>query len=69
MKFILWTKLRAIQRRSYGLRDDEYLRLKILTSMLPDQKFSGVCPHEYAKSQYFNLMSTDLAFQYSEEAG
>ena len=30
------TKIRIIQRRSYGLRDEEYLRLKILTSMLPD---------------------------------
>ena len=28
-------KIRVIQRRSYGLRDEEYLRLKILTSMLP----------------------------------
>jgi transposase len=28
-------KIRAIQRRAYGLRDEEYLRLKILTSMHP----------------------------------
>jgi transposase len=28
-------KIRVIQRRSYGLRDKEYLRLKILTCMLP----------------------------------
>lgn len=28
-------KIRAIQRRAYGLRDEEYLRLKILTSTLP----------------------------------
>jgi transposase len=28
-------KIRVIQRRAYGLRDEEYLRLKILTSMLP----------------------------------
>ena len=27
-------KIRVIQRRAYGLRDEEYLRLKILTSML-----------------------------------
>jgi hypothetical protein len=26
----------VIQRRSYGLRDEEYLRLKILTCMLPE---------------------------------
>ena len=27
-------KIRVIQRRAYGLRDEEYLRLKILTAML-----------------------------------
>jgi len=26
----------VIQRRAYGLRDEEYLRLKILTCMLPE---------------------------------
>lgn len=29
-------KIRVIQRRAYGLRDEEYLRLKILTCMLTD---------------------------------
>jgi transposase len=29
-------KIRVIQRRAYGLRDEEYLRLKILACMLPD---------------------------------
>ena len=28
-------KIRVIQRRAYGLRDEEYLRLKFLTCMLP----------------------------------
>src|SRR6202051_2311192 len=28
-------KIRVFQRRAYGLRDDEYLRLKVLTCMLP----------------------------------
>jgi transposase len=28
-------KIRVIQRRAYGLRDEEYLRLKILSCMLP----------------------------------
>ena len=28
-------KVRVIQRRAYGLRDGEYLRLKVLTCMLP----------------------------------
>jgi hypothetical protein len=27
-------KIRVIQRRAYGLRDEEYLRLKVLTCML-----------------------------------
>jgi hypothetical protein len=26
----------VIQRRAYGLRDEEYLRLKVLTCMLPE---------------------------------
>jgi len=30
------TKTRVIQRRAYGLRDEEYLRLKVLTCMLPE---------------------------------
>lgn len=29
-------KLRVLQRRAYGLRDEEYLKLKILTANLPD---------------------------------
>jgi len=29
-------KIRVIQRRAYGLRDEDYLRLKILTCMLPE---------------------------------
>ena len=29
-------KIRVIQRRAYGLRDDEYLRLKVLTCMLKE---------------------------------
>ena len=28
-------KIRVLQRRAYGLRDEDYLRLKILTCMLP----------------------------------
>jgi transposase len=28
-------KIRVIQRRAYGFRDEEYLRLKILSCMLP----------------------------------
>jgi len=29
-------KIRVIQRRGYSLRDEEYLRLKVLTCMLPE---------------------------------
>jgi transposase len=29
-------KIRVLQRRAYGLRDEEYLRLKVLTCMLPE---------------------------------
>ena len=29
-------KIRVIQRRAYGLRDEEYLRLKVVTCMLPE---------------------------------
>ncbi len=33
----LKNKIRVIQRRAYGYRDEEYLRLKILTAFLPQQ--------------------------------
>ena len=29
-------KIRVLQRRAYGLRDEEYLKLKILTASLPE---------------------------------
>ena len=29
-------KVRVIQRRAYGIKDQVYLRLKILTAFLPD---------------------------------
>ncbi|MFH1416204.1 MAG: transposase, partial [Elusimicrobiota bacterium] len=29
-------KIRVIQRRAYGLRDDAYIRLKVLTCMLKE---------------------------------
>jgi transposase len=28
-------KIRVLQRRAYGLRDQDHLRLKVLTCMLP----------------------------------
>ena len=35
-------KIRVIQRRAYGLRNEDYLRLKILTCMLPAPYFIGI---------------------------
>ena len=35
-------KIRVIQRRAYGIRDMEYLRLKVITSFLPDDPYD---PH------------------------
>ena len=32
-------KIRELQRRAYGFQDEEYLRLKILTCMLPKLQF------------------------------
>lgn len=29
-------KIRVLQRRAYGLRPEEYLRLKVLACMLPE---------------------------------
>lgn len=35
-------KIRVIQRRAYGLRNEEYLRLMILTCMLPSCRSSEI---------------------------
>ena len=35
-------KIRVLQRRAYGLRDEECLRLKILTALLPPYKFTDL---------------------------
>jgi hypothetical protein len=32
-------KIRELQRRAYGFHEEEYLRLKILTCMLPKLEF------------------------------
>jgi len=38
LDFVEWlnNKIRVFQRRAYGLRDEEYLRLKVLSCMLPE---------------------------------
>jgi transposase len=45
-------KIRVIQRRAYGLRDEEYLRLKILTCMLPALYNDPNHPHKDAMKLY-----------------
>lgn len=35
-RFIQIVALYVFQRRAYGLRDEEYLRLKVLSCMLPE---------------------------------
>jgi transposase len=37
-------KVRVLQRRAYGLRDEEYLRLKVLTCMLPELQTRQLLP-------------------------
>jgi len=42
-------KIRVIQRKAYGYRDEEYLKLKIIASFLPPlPKNSQINPHESA---------------------
>ena len=45
-------KIRVLQRRAYGLRDEEYLRLKILTCMLPALWEPSNHPHHFLKTHY-----------------
>ncbi|HEX8012673.1 MAG TPA: transposase, partial [Casimicrobiaceae bacterium] len=43
-------KIRVIQRRAYGLRDEEYLRLKVLTPL--SSRFTpSNDPHDFLKSR------------------
>ena len=42
-------KIRVLQRRAYGYRDDEYLKLKIVAAFLPQLPRNAVFnPHESA---------------------
>ena len=42
-------KIRVIQRRAYGYRDEEYLKLKIIASFLPPlPKSAQINPHKSA---------------------
>ena len=42
-------KIRGLQRRAYGLRDEEYLRLKILTCLLPEICNTHKLPTHFAE--------------------
>ena len=46
------TKIRIIRRRAYGLRDEKYLKLKALTSMLQGPKVMRIYPHESTKGLF-----------------
>ncbi|MBI1196126.1 MAG: hypothetical protein GC138_09815, partial [Gammaproteobacteria bacterium] len=42
-------KIRVLQRRAYGYRDEEYLRLKIVAAFLPPlPRNANINPHESA---------------------
>ena len=42
-------KIRVLQRRAYGLRDEEYLRLKVLTCMLPERNTGKCLPTRFGE--------------------
>ncbi|MGQ7848752.1 transposase, partial [Granulosicoccus sp. 3-233] len=43
------SKIRVIQRKAYGYRDEEYLKLKTIASFLPPlPKNAKINPHESA---------------------
>jgi hypothetical protein len=46
-------KIRVIQRRAYGLRDEEYLRLKILTCMLPELQIARKSPTRFPEEPIY----------------
>jgi len=52
-------KIRVIQRRAYGLRDQEYLRLKVLTCMLPALYVSKFAHSIGRRAFTFNADGTD----------
>ena len=41
-------KIRVLQRRAYGYRDEEYLKLKIVAAFLPPLPSAVFNPHESA---------------------
>ena len=49
-------KIRVLQRRAYGYRDEEYLKLKIVAAFLPPLPRNAVFnPHESAQTQNYTV--------------
>ena len=54
-------KIRVIQRRAYGLRDEEYLRLTILTCMLPALQNAQKSPSRFREEPKYNRRTDNLS--------
>ncbi|MSR84290.1 MAG: hypothetical protein EXS58_15430, partial [Candidatus Latescibacteria bacterium] len=54
-------KIRAIQRRAYGIKDQRYLMLKVLTSFIPDPSKSPKSPVEKIVEPFFAAASISRA--------
>ena len=50
-------KIRVIQRRAYGLRDEEYLRLKVLTCCCRRSKMAQIHPHDFQKTHSISSLA------------
>jgi len=54
---LLNNKIRVLQRRAYGLRDEEYLRVKALTCMLPELYKRHLLPTRSGEEPYKKYIS------------
>lgn len=52
-------KIRVLQRCAYGLRDEEYLRLKVLMCVLPELKNVNFYPLAREKSHINSISPND----------
>jgi hypothetical protein len=53
-------KIRVLQRRAYGLRDEQYLRLKILTCHASGALKTAKTFHTFAEDPFFGEASSSL---------
>jgi len=53
-------KIRVIQRRAYGLHDEEYLRLKILTCMLPGIQNHAKTTHSLGRRAFKKFLQQNI---------